>query len=109
MSNCVKILKCNHTLTQNEDFAIKILHLATQPFIHMAKSEWRIRKTCVKTSNVASSGFLKDLIKENAELKERLGLNSKNSSIPNSKKFYNIKKEYLSKSCCNILDQAERI
>ncbi len=30
---------------------------------------------------------------ENAELKERLGLNSKNSSIPSSKELYKMKKE----------------
>ncbi|RDD35113.1 Initiation-control protein YabA [Wolbachia endosymbiont of Cylisticus convexus] len=30
---------------------------------------------------------------ENAELKERLGLNSKNSSLPSSKELYKIKKD----------------
>jgi transposase len=42
------------------------------------------------------------LIKENAELKERLGLNSKNSSIPSSKELYKIKKENRLKSSRKI-------
>jgi hypothetical protein len=38
------------------------------------------------------------LCQENAQLKERIGLNSKNSSIPTSKELYKIKKENKQKS-----------
>ncbi|MDX5498168.1 MAG: DUF6444 domain-containing protein, partial [Wolbachia endosymbiont of Lasioglossum nitidulum] len=41
---------------------------------------------------------------ENAELKERLGLNSKNSSLPSSKELYKTKKDK-PKSERNVGDQ----
>ena len=40
----------------------------------------------------------KNLSSENIKLKERLGLNSKNSSIPSSKELYKIKKDHPKRS-----------
>ncbi len=42
---------------------------------------------------------------ENAELKERLGLNSKNSSIPNFKELYKIKKDIAHLKLIGMIDK----
>jgi len=58
--------------------------------------EERVAK--VESENQRLRGQVQSLLKENAELKEKLGLNSTNSSIPSSKELYKIRKSNKQKS-----------
>ena len=90
MDNCQKqYLELQTQIEKTENLLDKVVQENTK--LKSELSDLKLELSDLESEN-------KNLSSENIKLKERLGLNSKNSSIPSSKELYKIKKDHPKRS-----------